>query len=477
MVVTEEGTQARNHNSSISWTTLSGANNSMQFTGSAVWAYGTTGGPAGGYQVMLDGASIGTYDASGGPEVYQQVLYHVSGLSDSQHTIQLVNQWGQLSFDYLVATTKLGAATLAEQVTTTSSRATMTAGAPSYTVGPTTSAVHSSAAAAAAKPYNSTVKTAIGAAVGAAGGLALIGLIAICFWRRRERKRRPTPKLGWNDDRPWYKRMMARDVGWRFVNLPEENPGQSGQMREVYAGTPPGRQRTHASGSSFGSAAAGLAAVPPAYTRRSLLPFKNNLWAKETRKDDLGSVPMRDVSRSPTNSPDPITAALAGGHSPLTNLQRSFSSSQGSRAAPPAAISTGADGRSAADQWREKERAAAHRMQSEERLEGPHSGAAAAAGGAGASSSGNPREWYDWVGLSTYGERGSRHLSNMFGLGKPASTKAPLQISSPRGIGNPDDDEYAMGSVHDQHMAPPPQSPRRFLDTKRNTAASQWARY
>lgn len=464
-----------NFNNSISWCTETGVNNTIQFTGSALWVYGWSGGPSGQFQVMLDGVSKASYNVSGGPVVYRQLLYHTSGLTDGQHTLNLVNQEGQLSFDYMVAMTKMGPASLAGQLTSSMHRPTMSAGAPSWTLGPTSAAAESGGAA-----YDSRVKTAVGAAVGASVGLAIIGMLLFFCYRRREKKRqrRPTHKLGWDEDRPWHRRVLKRDVGWRFINLPEEYP--AGSMREIVPGTPL-RARTHASGSSFGSthggfgsgAAPGLAQVPAAYTRRSLLPFRNNLWAKE-RTGSIGgddAVPMQDVSRSPSTSPDPMRAALGGDTSPLSNLQRGISNGGGHGAYG----GEGKDGRSAADKWREKERAAAHRIKSQELLPPAIPGGGDPGAGPAGPSGTNSREWHDWVGLSTYGERGSRHLSNLFGLGggggkSPGKPKSGKNQQLHRHVLD-DDGEHVMGNVADL-----PEPPRRYGD-KRDTAASQWARF
>lgn len=340
----------RHFNRSISWTTTPGAQNTILFEGSAVWVFGLSGGEAGTFEVKLDNVSQGVFNAAGGPRTYNQTLWHISGIADGPHTVQLINQAGRLSFDRLVATTGLVEANMGNITLPTK-----TLGTQSPTA--TGTAAITSVAAAAGNKEKTPTAVVVGASVGSVVGLLLLTLAAFLIWSRC-RRRNKTPKHSWQEPRPWYK--FGRDKGWNFVSLdePHRQMAQHGVWDRV------SRTDTFKSSSSFGSSASHLHQPAPAHTRRSLLPLANNLWAKARKPStDEASHPMTEVG--PTlkpPSPDPMAFALGGGASPLTQLQRNFSSSSRDAAQRP-------------------------------RVQGKEGGTV------------GTREWYDWFGLSTYSER------------------------------------------------------------------------
>ncbi|BEI80236.1 hypothetical protein CcaverHIS002_0107650 [Cutaneotrichosporon cavernicola] len=293
----------RHYNRSISWTTQPGANTTINFSGSVVWVFGLSGGEAGTFEVRLDNVSQGFFDASGGPRTYNQTLWHTSSLTDGPHTVQLINQQGRLSFDYLVATTGVNNATLGEI-------AEPTLGTSSSSLGTATSTA-TGTAAAGHKENNTAV--VVGASVGSVLALLLITLACFFIWSRGRRRKR-NDKHQWQDKKPWYK--FGRDKGWDFVSLvdePHKPMSHPGVWNRV------SRSDTFKSTSSFGSSGSHIHHPAPAHTRRSLLPLANNLWAK---KKSEGAHQMTEVSsRLKPPSPDPMALALGGRGSPLTQLQ------------------------------------------------------------------------------------------------------------------------------------------------------------
>ena len=65
----EQQTRGQNYNDSLSWTEQRRANTTILFEGEQVWVYGLSGGEAGRYEVLVDGAVKGRFDAAGGPRV------------------------------------------------------------------------------------------------------------------------------------------------------------------------------------------------------------------------------------------------------------------------------------------------------------------------------------------------------------------------------------------------------------------------
>jgi hypothetical protein len=296
----------RHFNRSISWTTEEGASSTIGFTGSVVWVFGLSGGEAGTFEVRLDNVSQGVFDASGGPRTYNQTLWHASSLTDGPHTVQLINQRGRLSFDYLVATSGVNEATIGELAQPTLGTKTPVAGTPASTAA-------TSAAAASGHRENNTA-VVVGASVGSVLGLLLITLAGFLIWSRC-RRRNKQPQHQWQEKRPWYK--FGRDKGWNFVSLVDE-PHK--QMTNGGVWNRVSRSDTFKSASSFGSSGSHIRHPAPAHTRRSLLPIANNLWAK---KKNETAHPMTEVGNSlKPPSPDPMAFALGGRSSPLTQLQR-----------------------------------------------------------------------------------------------------------------------------------------------------------
>ena len=57
---------------------------------------------------MLDGTSQGVYDAWYPSTIYGEVLYAAAGLREGNHTLELRNVEGRLSFDRAVVLGNLG---------------------------------------------------------------------------------------------------------------------------------------------------------------------------------------------------------------------------------------------------------------------------------------------------------------------------------------------------------------------------------
>lgn len=195
------------YNSTVSWTVQPNASTTITFDGSAVWAYGTVGGDAGTFEVVVDGTPRGTFTSSGGPRTYNTTLYHTSNLQDGPHTLQLINTNGRLSLDRVVSTKGLEAQPdpksnppLGTQTLST------TAVAP-----PPTSLITATASSSPSRSGSTSLSTGalVGATIGAVLAVLLLTLLAFLLWRCT----RP-----W-DKRPWYKRCLSRDKGWRFAEL------------------------------------------------------------------------------------------------------------------------------------------------------------------------------------------------------------------------------------------------------------------
>lgn len=307
----------RHFNRSISWTTQPGANTTISFSGSTVWVFGLSGGEAGTFEVRLDNVSQGVFDAAGGPRTYNQTLWHASSMTDGPHTVQLINERGRLSFDYLVATTGLNDATMGDIAHPTLGTQTPVDGTPTSTATGT---------AAAASGHKANTAVVVGASVGSVLGLLLITLIGFLLWSRC-RRRNKKPKHQWQDNKPWYK--PGRDKGWNFVSLVDE-PHK--QMAHAGVWNRVSRSDTFKSTSSFGSSGSHIRHPAPAHTRRSLLPMANNLWAK---KKSEAAHPMTEIGPSlKPPSPDPLAFALGGRSSPLTQLQRDNADAAQAKEAP-----------------------------------------------------------------------------------------------------------------------------------------------
>jgi hypothetical protein len=291
---------------------------------------------------VIDNRTMGTFDGSGGPKVYNQVLYHTAGLTDAVHNITLINKQGRLMFDYVNATSGFVDASTAPTTSTVTERLKTanpaeatpildeTASADPFPTASADPAASAKPTTKAAKDHASAhdrdnTKVIIVASVGATIGLLGLTLLVFLIWtacrRKREKNSRHAPRNEWDEDKPWYRKAMGQEKGWKFIDLPDERVGS-----DLGHGSSPDtrKQQTHASGSSFGSSVAThnynntLATPPVAHTRRSLLPFKNNLWAKEK-----GLPPQNE--RPTSASPDPMLAALGGFTSPLSQLQRTCS--------------------------------------------------------------------------------------------------------------------------------------------------------
>lgn len=389
----ERNNADRHYNRSISWTTQEGALNSIAFSGSAVWLYGLSGGEAGTFEVHLDNVSQGVFNAAGGPRTYNQTLWHISGITDGPHTVELINRQGRLSFDRLVATTGINQASMDDLTHKTLGTKTGTA-ATAIATGPVESS------AAAAHKENNTAMV-VGASVGSVLGVLFLTLAAFLIWSRC-RRRNKQPNHAWQEKKPWYR--LGRDKGWNFVSLVDEPHKQMAQQTQVWDRV--SRSDKFKSFSSFGSSASQLHQPAPAHTRRSLLPLANNLWAKAKKGGSGDSAhQMTDISSLKPPSPDPMAFALNGGQSPLTQLQRSFSSGRGEQ-----------------------------RPRVQPKDKDPAVGT---------------REWYDWFRLSTYSDR----LSTKSGrsaprLPQPAHAHDPTDGSGNASFGLARNTEYALGEDH-----------------------------
>jgi acetyl esterase/lipase len=80
-----------------------GASGQYTFNGNSVSVYTWKGPDGGKLQVYVDGVSEGTFSEVNSTNIYNQVLYSVSGLSQSSHTLKVVTtntNWGMI--DYIV---------------------------------------------------------------------------------------------------------------------------------------------------------------------------------------------------------------------------------------------------------------------------------------------------------------------------------------------------------------------------------------
>lgn len=448
------------------------------------------------FELHLDNVSQGVFDASGGPRVYDSVLFHASGLNDGPHEVVLTNVAGRLSFDRLVASTGLDPAPVLAPVTSTSSAL------------PSSSAEQSSSSSESPAPSNTdesdpygdwhdTKGSGRGVTSGTVAGIviAVLLLLALAFLlcrRRHKREQRHNSKQQWDEDRPWHQRLFAKDKGWRFVHLADA------PAMHADAGAARDKDALHFSSSSFGSAAGHLANLPETSPRRSIAgffrtkSFRSNRSVKYDAEAPLPPLP-RGASASPDSdsgsgqhhhldekayahglqremshphgmarepSPNPLYAALGGQHSPLTQLQRSFSTSSGDRAAPPPAIKVYRSQTPDDDDQEEfgvldlrqhrsenearqhpsqhlsytKARDSAYNASIRESAYGNHRNRHTANSGPL-----GVREWYDWFGLSTYGDRASKQSARnadpwvVDGGAAPVSYVPPVEAQrSPR---------------------------------------------
>jgi hypothetical protein len=337
----------------MSWTDQQGGNSTIRFNGSTVWVNGVGGAEGGSFEVLIDNVSQGMFDASGGPKVFNQIMYFTSGLTEGPHTLSLINRGGRLSFDYLMASSGLvDAATVpiaAPSPVKYVPSSTASLRAETSLTATTISAVPAAATEASNGPSKNVI---VGASVG--GVLVLLGLIlfglVLFLWCRRRKERHE--RTGQNEKQPWYKPAKTR----RFVALLDGGTSELGYSKHDTLKSD-ASHLSHTSGSSFGVLANGssmrlapprpAAARDPIHMRRSLLPFKNNLWAKareeaaraaedasadqDQDQDFDGPIVPRntDTLRAHASSPDPMAAALGNVTSPLTQLQRNFSQRAG----------------------------------------------------------------------------------------------------------------------------------------------------
>ncbi|KAL7423877.1 hypothetical protein Q5752_001462 [Cryptotrichosporon argae] len=227
-------TATHDFNASVSWTEAAGGATTVDFSGEAVWAYGIVGGEAGTFEVLLDNATRGVFDATAPARVYQQVLYHASGLGAGAHTLELRRLSGRLSFDRLVALGNLTA------VAATASS--VSPSAPSSTAAASSSASAAAAASTASGLSSDGLATPLVACVsvlGALVGLALVvgALVAFCAPRWRDRTRSSSGAAagygsGRRDerDRPFVvleEPSKRRRAGLRFMDMFRDPAGTS----------------------------------------------------------------------------------------------------------------------------------------------------------------------------------------------------------------------------------------------------------
>ncbi|WVQ85902.1 hypothetical protein IAT38_008070 [Cryptococcus sp. DSM 104549] len=226
-------TSSRDWNSSISWTEQVDSGNAVLFKGSAVWVYGISGGEAGSFEVTIDNATRGIFDASGGSRVYNQVLFHTSDLSDSNHNLTLrnVEQGKRLSFDRLVAVSNLYASFvsrsqsgLPEGIDSPRSVTTpIPASVPSTSTwsSPSSSASTSSTAAAST---NSGAAIGRGAIIGISVSCVVLVLALIAWawvaWFRRQKKQRKEGETGLSEK-------PAQTTFWRLYQPKDPDSARS----------------------------------------------------------------------------------------------------------------------------------------------------------------------------------------------------------------------------------------------------------
>ncbi|ORY24292.1 hypothetical protein BCR39DRAFT_500213 [Naematelia encephala] len=90
-------------NDSVSWTTQPGANTTLSFVGSEIWAYGIAGPDQGAYSVTLNNVTVGNFSAEADTVDYHHLLFATHGLDDGpMHYLTLTNE-GQTSLAFDMA--------------------------------------------------------------------------------------------------------------------------------------------------------------------------------------------------------------------------------------------------------------------------------------------------------------------------------------------------------------------------------------
>jgi hypothetical protein len=77
-----------------------GANCTFTFHGDAIWVYGGTRKNHGVYDVTFDGQTT-SHDGHHDPDLYQQVLFSATGLSNTNHTVVFTDASDAVEANYL----------------------------------------------------------------------------------------------------------------------------------------------------------------------------------------------------------------------------------------------------------------------------------------------------------------------------------------------------------------------------------------
>ncbi|KAJ1306648.1 hypothetical protein OPQ81_007643 [Rhizoctonia solani] len=95
------------HQNTIHTTSTRGAAVSIQFSGNAIYVYGSTDSSSGAYDVKIDGQSATSLEGSTSTFRQPALLFYADGLDSNDHTLTLTNQQegSILRFDYAVAST------------------------------------------------------------------------------------------------------------------------------------------------------------------------------------------------------------------------------------------------------------------------------------------------------------------------------------------------------------------------------------
>ncbi|CEL61973.1 hypothetical protein RSOLAG1IB_04723 [Rhizoctonia solani AG-1 IB] len=189
------------HQNTIHTTSTRGSAVSIQFSGNAIYVYGSTDSSSGAYDAKIDGQSATSLQGSTATFRQPALLYYADGLDSSDHTLTLTNrQEGSiLRFDYAVAST------WTEGIASTNPEAAAS------TPGPARTETHSRTA------------VIVGSVVGGVIGCLLLALFALCCLRLKraakmdesqsdvkiivgdedKTKKRPLSTFSWNPQRSW----------------------------------------------------------------------------------------------------------------------------------------------------------------------------------------------------------------------------------------------------------------------------------
>ncbi|CAE6418116.1 unnamed protein product [Rhizoctonia solani] len=189
------------YQNTVHTTSTQGSAVSIQFSGNAIYVYGSTDSSSGAYDAKIDGKSSTSLQGSTATLRQPALLFYADGLDSSDHTLTLTNrqEGSTLRFDYAVAST------WSEGTVASSPEAAAS------TPGPVRTESHSRIAVIA------------GSVVGGVIGFILLSLFTLCCLRLRraakmdesqsdvkiivgdgeETKTRPLSTFSWNPQRSW----------------------------------------------------------------------------------------------------------------------------------------------------------------------------------------------------------------------------------------------------------------------------------